>query len=241
DTETGAEVRRHIATRGSRVGVLGWLEDGKRMFSADENFNIVIWRWDNLERVQEEEEEVDKVNKEGQEFTAVAWSSDDICATVVGDGDVVMYDVKTGKKMWGDAETHVSPVYCLEMSRDSKRVFTAARDGTFAMWDSKTGDKLWEGGEAWAKDDYAEAEACWSNDGTRVFVSFRRGMGLWDGKTGNKLWERITDTYMWIGCMAWAGNDTKIALGSWSNDGRVVLLSARTGEAIRVASALERR
>ncbi|CDF32559.1 unnamed protein product [Chondrus crispus] len=60
-------------------------------------------------------------------------------------------------------------------------------------------------------------------------------MGLWDGKTGNKLWERITDTYMWIGCMAWAGNDTKIALGSWSNDGRVVLLSARTGEAIRVA------
>ncbi|CDF36555.1 NB-ARC protein [Chondrus crispus] len=213
DTETGAEVRRHIATRGSRVGVLGWLEDGKRMFSADRNFNIVIWRWDNLERLQEEEEEVDKVNKEGQEFTAVAWSSDDICATVVGDGDVVMYDVKTGKKMWGDAETHLSPVHCLEMSRDSKRVFTAARDGTFAMWDSKTGDKLWEGGEAWAKDDYAEAEACWSNDGTRVFVSFRRGMGLWDGKTGNKLWERITDTYMWIGCMAWAGNDTKIALG----------------------------
>ncbi|CDF40378.1 unnamed protein product [Chondrus crispus] len=231
DTETGAEVRRHMATRGPDV--LGWLEDGKRMFSADVS-NIVIWRWDNLERLQEEEE-VDKVNKEGQEFTAVAWSSDDICATVAGDGDVVMYDVKTGKKMWGDAETHVSRVHCLEMSRDSKRVFTAAEDGTFAMWDSKTGDKLWEGGEAWAKDDYAEAEACWSNDGTRVFVSFRRGMGLWDGKTGNKLWERITDTYMWTGCMAWAGNDTKIALGGRSNGGRVVLLSARTGEAIRVA------
>ncbi|CDF40019.1 WD40-repeat containing protein, partial [Chondrus crispus] len=220
DTETGAEVRRHIATRGSRVGVLGWLEDGKRLFSADRNSNIVIWRWDNLERVQEEEEEVDKVNKEGQEFTAVAWSSDDICATVVGDGDVVMYDVKTGKKMWGDAETHASPVHCLEMSRDSKRVFTAAEDGTFAMWDSKTGDKLWECGEAWAKDGYGGyakacwskacwSKACWSNDGTRVFVSFGRGMGLWDGKTGNKLWERITDTYMWIGCMAWAGNDTK--------------------------------
>ncbi|CDF39078.1 unnamed protein product [Chondrus crispus] len=170
-----------MATHGSRVVVLGWLEDGKRLFSADDKFNIVIWRWDNLERVQEEEEEVDKVNKEGQEFTAVAWSSDDICATVVG--DVVMYDVKTGKKMWGDAETHVSPVYCLEMSGDSKRVFTAAEDGTFAMWDSKTGDKLWECGEAWAKDGY---DACWSNDGTRVFVSFGRGMGLWDGKTGNK-------------------------------------------------------
>ncbi|CDF37505.1 WD40-repeat containing protein [Chondrus crispus] len=230
DTETGAEVRRHMATHGSHVVVLGWLEDGKRMFSADENFNIVIWRWDNLERVQEEEEEVDKVNKEGQEFTAVAWSSDDICATVVGDGDVVMYDVKTGKKMWGDAETHVSHVYCLEMSRDSKRVFTAAEDGTFAMWDSKTGDKLWED---WAKGGYAQA--CWSNDGTRVFVSFGRGMGLWDGKTGNKLWERITDAYMDIGCMAWAGNDTKIALGGMGNEGRVVLLSARTGEAIRVA------
>ncbi|CDF37277.1 WD40-repeat containing protein [Chondrus crispus] len=246
DTETGAEVRRHMATYRARVVVLGWLEDGKRMFSADTNSNIVIWRWDNLERVQEEEEEVDKVNKEGQEFTAVAWSSDDICATVVGDGDVVMYDVKTGKKMWGDAETHASPVHCLEMSRDSKRVFTAAEDGTFAMWDSKTGDKLWECGEAWAKDGYGGyakacwskacwSKACWSNDGTRVFVSFGRGMGLWDGKTGNKLWERITDTYMWIGCMAWAGNDTKIALGSWSNEGRVVLLSARTGEAIRVA------
>ncbi|CDF37702.1 WD40-repeat containing protein [Chondrus crispus] len=231
DTETGAEVRRHIATRGSPVVVLGWLEDGKRMFSADENCNIVIWRWDNLERVQEEEEEVDEVNKEWRSFTAVAWSSDDICATVVGDGDVVMYDVKTGKKMWGDAETHASHVHCLEMSRDSKRVFTAAVDGTFAMWDSKTGDKLWECGEDRAKDGYAQA--CWSNDGTRVFVSFRRGMGLWDGKTGNKLWERIG--YMHIGCMAWAGNDTKIALGGRSNGGRVVLLSARTGEAIRVA------
>ncbi|CDF38473.1 WD40-repeat containing protein [Chondrus crispus] len=230
DTETGAEVRRHMATHRARVVVLGWLEDGKRMFSADDNFNIVIWRWDNLERVQEEEEEVDKVNKEGQEFTAVAWSSDDICATDVGDGDVVMYDVKTGKKMWGDAETHASHVYCLEMSRDSKRVFTAAEDGTFAMWDSKTGDKLWED---WAKGGYAQA--CWSNDGTRVFVSFGWGMGLWDGKTGNKLWERITDGYMHIGCMAWAGNDTKIALGGMGNEGRVVLLSARTGEAIRVA------
>ncbi|CDF40704.1 unnamed protein product [Chondrus crispus] len=147
-----------------------------------------------------------------------------------------MYDVKTGKKMWGDAETHVSPVHCLEMSRDSKRVFTAAVDGTFAMWDSKTGDKLWECGEAWAKDGYdGYAKACWSNDGTRVFVSFGRGMGLWDGKTGNKLWERITDGYMHIGCMAWAGNDTKIALGGMGNEGRVVLLSARTGEAIRVA------
>ncbi|CDF32475.1 unnamed protein product, partial [Chondrus crispus] len=230
DTETGAEVRRHMAPHGPNV--LGWLEDGKRMFSADGIFNIVIWRWDNLERLQEEEE-VDKVNENCRGSTAVAWSSDDICATVVGDGDVVMYDVKTGKKMWGDAETHVSRVHCLEMSRDSKRVFTAARDGTFAMWDSKTGDKLWEGGEAWAKDGYPKAEACWSNDGTRVFVSFRRGMGLWDGKTGNKLWERIG--YMHIGCMAWAGNDTKIALGGSNNDGRVVLLSARTGEAIRVA------
>ncbi|CDF32905.1 WD40-repeat containing protein [Chondrus crispus] len=235
DTETGAEVRRHMSIHRVGVTVLGWLEDGKRMFSADNVSNIVIWRWDNLERLQEEEEEVDKVNKEGQEFTAVAWSSDDICATDVGDGDVVMYDVKTGKKMWGDAETHASPVHCLEMSGDSKRVFTAAEDGTFAMWDSKTGDKLWECGEDRAKYGYAQAKACWSNDGTRVFVSFGYVMGLWDGKTGNKLWERITDGYMHIRCMAWAGNDTKIALGGRSNDGRVVLLSARTGEAIRVA------
>ncbi|CDF39472.1 WD40-repeat containing protein [Chondrus crispus] len=235
DTKTGAEVWRHMATHGSHVEVLGWLEDGKRMFSVDDNFNIVIWRWDNVERVQEEEEEVDKVNKERRKFTAVAWSSDDICATVVGDGDVVMYDVKTGKKMWGDAETHVSPVHCLKMSRDSKRVFTAAEDGKFAMWDSKTGDKLWECGEDRAKDKYAAAEACWSNDGTRVFVSFGRRVGLWDGKTGNKLWERIADAYIHIRCMAWAGNDTKIALGGSANEGRVVLLSARTGEAIRVA------
>lgn len=166
--------------------------------------------------------EVTKTIPVGKAPRSVALSADGKCGIVgMNDGTAAVLDLTEGKVLH-TLKGHANQVRCVHLSRDGKRAVTGAEDKNVIVWNAETGEKvrtLTDEGVNYAEGVQASA------DGKVVIANTSLLLSVWDGETGKLIRRQQVGGFITRARLNPEG--TKIALG---NEGRVVVLDAKTGE-----------
>lgn len=161
--------------------------------------------------------------------SAVAFSPDGLLATGGMNGEINLWQVADGKKLFTYQEQS-SWVWCVVFSPDGTKLASANSDRTVKIWDTSTGNLLTlQGHSSWvmsvAFSPDAKILASGSNDQT---------VKLWDISTGQCLisWQEAhTSTILSV---AWSPQGNILASGS--TDQTIKLWNISTGEVLRTLS-----
>lgn len=197
-----------------QVDTVAWSSDGSRLASSGEHgMTVRVWESAGNEQVQ----------LVGGRYTirSMAWSPDDTSLAVIRDGQVLIWEVDTGRQL-------VLPVGQIHgrssvgWSPDGSRVASGGGDGTVRVWDVRSGregDTL-DGARGWL------SSLSWSPDGAQLAAAGEDScVRIWDVVTG--LGHSVYPGFE-VNEVAWSPGGDQLAWGAV--DGSVGVWDAAAGK-----------
>lgn len=140
------------------------------------------------------------------------------------DGQVRVWDVRTGAIVIGPLKGHAGSIYSIAISHDGARIISSSYDRTIRVWDTQTGDSI--GTPLKGHTDMIWSVA-FSPDSTHIISgSSDETIRIWDGKTGGPIGEPIKGHTGVVFSVAFSPSGNQII--SCSGDGTIRIWDAHT-------------
>ena len=227
DAATGTELRRFADGHGWMTDAV-FSPDGRHILTGHGDGFARLWEAGSGALVWEQET--------GQVETVAFASNSQLALAGSGRGDVVVFDVATGKRQIV-LTGHSGVVYSAVFSPDGRQILTGSRDSTVRLWDAIRGSEIRR---------YASVgmvfSVAFSPDGTLMVAAGQDSMvRILDAATGSEL-RRLSGNSFMVRRARFSPDGRNVATGGY--DGTTRLWDAATGESRMVlrenAARLER-
>ncbi|THU88525.1 WD40 repeat-like protein [Dendrothele bispora CBS 962.96] len=148
-----------------------------------------------------------------------------ILATVLGNGEIMIWNTKTGVQKGGPFQGHSEKVSSVAFSQDGERIVSGSWDNTVRVWNAMTGAPE---GDPFQGHSNGVTSVAFSPDGERIVSgSYDNTVRIWNARTGAPEGDPFKGHGHYVTSVAFSPDGERIVSGS--DDKTVRIWNARSG------------